>query len=141
MTASVTFVRDTDPYRCISGAAPVYRIRCYYLHHYLYQNSQSSLKSCIMLLEALARANRISNPVRRLSSGVKLLSWTNTIRRVFAHSMVAVRSFRRRWRMEGAEIVYEEKTKGRMAYTTASEKWIHKGEDCSLLLSANACCC
>lgn len=108
MTASVTFARDTDPYRCISGAAPVYR-RCYYLHHYLYQNSQSSLKSCTMLLEALARANRISNPVRRLSSGAKLLSWTNTIRRVFADSRVRWQLdhlVRRQWRME-AEIVYE----------------------------------
>lgn len=54
MTASVTFARDTDPYRCISGAAPVHRCCCcYYLHHYLYQNSQSSLKSYTMLLKAL----------------------------------------------------------------------------------------
>jgi len=64
----------------------IYR-RCYYLHHYLYQNSQSSLKSCTMLLEALARANRISNPVLRLFFRIKLL-WINTILHVFAYSRV-----------------------------------------------------
>lgn len=40
-----------------------------------------------------------------------------------------------------AEIVYEGKNKERIEYTTTPEKWIHKGGDCSLQLSANACCC
>lgn len=78
MTASVTFARDSDPYRRISGAAPVYR-RCYYLYHYLYQNSQSSLKSCTMLLKPLVRANRISNPVRRLSRNTMFLRFSRDI--------------------------------------------------------------